>query len=737
MLKNKLDKKLQTSANQKPAGIYVYGAREHNLKSINIFIPHHQITVVTGLSGSGKSSLVFDTIFAEGQRRYVESLSSQARIFIEQLKKPDCDLIDGLCPSIAIDQRAINLNPRSTVGTLTEIYHYIRLLFAQVGTAHCPQHPKIPLKKISKNSKTVNLICASCSKNFFCLEPKLFSFNNPKGACPNCNGLGEIESDDKEFVSICSTCHGHRLKKFALHVTINDQNIAEWTSMSVQKLNTLCSRLKFSSPSDRIIAEKILEKITHGLQILQKIGLEYLSLNRSIRTLSGGEARRVQLAGQISSPLIGVLYVLDEPSIGLHARDQSQLLNMLGNLKQRGNTILLVEHDEKTIRFADHIIDLGPLAGAKGGYCIAQGNLKEIIKNPLSLTGAYLSGKKKVSFYKNQNRGNGKMLEIIGAKGNNLKSVHLKIPCACLVGIIGVSGSGKSTLIIDTLYKALNSLLYQSQIKPATYQKIKGLKWINKVIAIDQKPIGRTPRSVPATYIGILSIIRDLFSYLPQSREKGLKPGDFSFNIPGGRCEQCAGTGQVKQELLFLPTAIIPCEECQGRRYSDEILNIRYKGKNIYDILNMEISVARKFFANHYKIQESLKLMEQVGLSYLTLGQSSTTLSGGEAQRIKLTRELSKQNTGQTLYILDEPTTGLHFNDISQLINILKQLTQKNNTVIVVEHQMDVIKSCDWLIELGPQSGPNGGRIIAQGSPEKVAHNKKSATAPFLKKFLL
>ena len=843
-------------------GIYVYGVREHNLKSINTFIPRNKISVVTGLSGSGKSSLVFDTIYAEGQRRYVESLSSYARFFISQMKKPDLDSITGLSPSVAIDQRSISHSPRSTVGTVTEVYDYLRLLFARLGTPYCVEHQK-PLekssidqiakevmklpkgtrffvlapvaqgkkgeflreferflsvgytrarvdgkwielataKKLSKRKDhfidllidrlivdsqftsrlkkslqravdltegrikvelmdktgeakdySIHATCPVCLTGFPELEPKLFSFNNPKGACQECNGLGylseeaeirEIKGDEsinlqKEDTPsrVCSHCKGARLQPFALNVKIKDKNIAELSSFSMDILYTFCSRLKFSSRY-KIVADKILKKISSDLDFLNKMGLGYLSLDRPIRTLSGGEAQRIRLMSQISSPLIGVLYVLDEPTIGLHPRDHDRLLKILFHIRDRGNTVLMVEHDEKTIRSADHLIDLGPLAGSKGGHIIAEGSVTDIVKASRSITGHYLSGKKKVPLPKKRKTGMEKMLEIKGASENNLKKVNVKIPLSCLVGVTGVSGSGKSTLIIDTLYKALlKHLNYCSLEESFSYQEIKGLHFLDRVIAVNQKPIGRTPRSVPATYVGVMSRIRSLMAQVPAARVRGYTAGDFSFNIKGGRCEHCFGTGQIKQEMLFLPSAVLPCDICQGRRYSNEILSVLYKGKSIDDILNMDVSTARRFFAHHTLIQYQFNLLEQVGLGYLTLGQSSMTLSGGEAQRIKLTRELAKKNTGRTLYILDEPTTGLHFQDIEQLIFVLKKLTEKGSTVIVIEHQMDVIKSCDYLIDLGPGGGQQGGEVMATGTPEQVAQSSKSMTAPFLKSVL-
>ena len=863
MRKNKSSKNISNgfspSKSKKADGIYVYGAREHNLKSINTFIPRNKISIVTGLSGSGKSSLVFDTVYAEGQRRYVESLSTYARFFISQLKKPDLDSITGLSPAVAINQRSISNSPRSTVGTVTEVYDYLRLLFAKLGTPYCVEHQK-PLEKSSVNkiakeimslprgarffvlapiaqgkkgefmrefqhflsigytrarvdgkwielaeakklSKrkdhfidilvdrlivkdellsrlkeslqravdladgriTIELItapkkvkqysvhatCPVCLKGFPEVETKLFSFNNPKGACGECNGLGYLpeewiedeelelaEETEENFLTVCPSCEGTRLQPFARSVKVGGRNVAELSNFSIDDLNVFCHKLKFPHQY-KLIADKILEKIKLDLDFLKKIGLSYLSLDRSIRTLSGGEAQRIRLMSQISSPLIGVLYVLDEPSIGLHPQDHDRLLNILFHIRDRGNTVLMVEHDEKTIRSAEHIIDLGPLAGHKGGHIIAEGSLEDIMKSSKSITGHYLSGKKKIPLPVKRKVDKKKVLEIKGARGNNLKKVNVKIPLSSLVGVTGVSGSGKSTLVMDTLYRALLKHFNRSSfIEPCPYEEIKGLKHLDRVVVVNQKPIGRTPRSVPATYVGIMSPIRSLMAQVPLARMRGYTPGDFSFNIKGGRCENCLGTGQIKQEMLFLPSAVLPCDICQERRYSGEILNVLYKGKNISDILNMDVSTARQFFAHHSLIRNQLDLLEQVGLSYLTLGQNSMTLSGGEAQRIKLTRELAKRNTGRTVYILDEPTTGLHFKDIEQLIFIFKKIIEKGSTIIVIEHQMDVIKSCDYLIDLGPGGGKHGGKVVASGTPEQIVKSSKSVTAPFLKPVL-
>ena len=850
-------------------GIYISGAREHNLQSVNVWIPRNKITIVTGLSGSGKSSLVFDTIYAEGQRRYVESLSSYARFFIDQMKKPDMDFITGLSPSVAIDQRSLNTSPRSTVGTVTETYDYLRLLFARLGKAYCVEHGEplestsvasiadeimkrqtgtkffilapvargkkgefakefskflsagytrarvndqwVDLSTVGKLSKrkdhfidvlidrlivdsscysrlkeslqkasdladgyikvefmqksgqlkelknySLHATCPICFSGFPALEPKLFSFNNPKGACVQCNGLGylsdmegrdenvsEVQSDHFETEDVediferkkCSVCQGRRLNPFALNVKIKDRNIAELSTMSIEELNQFCTKLKFQKY--QIVADKILSKIQKDLNFFLKIGLGYLSLDRPIRTLAGGEAQRIRLMSQISSPLIGVLYVLDEPSIGLHPMDHNRLLEILFQLRDRGNTVLMVEHDERTIRCADHLIDMGPEAGCLGGQIVAEGSVKKIMQFAGSITGAYLSGKRKIPVPIRRRSVGKKVLEIKSATGNNLQKINVKIPLGCLVGVTGVSGSGKSTLIMDTLYKALLMKLYDNHsVQPAPFEEITGLDFLDKMVAVNQKPIGRTPRSIPATYIGIMTGIRRLMSLVPESRMCGYTTGDFSFNIKGGRCEYCLGTGQVKQEMLFLPSAVLNCDICQGCRYSEEILNIRYKRKNIHDILSMDVSLACQFFENHSFIKGPLELLKEVGLGYLTLGQSSVTLSGGEAQRIKLTKELAKRNTGRTLYILDEPTTGLHFQDIQQLIFVLKKLVDKGSTVIVIEHQMDIIKSCDYLIDLGPGGGEYGGHVVAHGTPDQVACSVESVTAPFLKRSL-
>lgn len=864
--------------------IIIKNAREHNLKSLNLNIPRNKITVFTGLSGSGKSSLAFDTIYAEGQRRYIDSLSSYAKQFLEQLKKPEVDSITGLSPAIAIDQKSVGSNPRSTVGTVTEIYDFLRLLYAKVGTPLCPQHqipvtsqtPQeivsdilklgdnhkiyilapmaqgkkgeflnefqkwqkkgfikakvdgkfIELSQATKLAKTkphdIDLVidqliikdsvksrlsesvntalimaegkiilethqgkrqlfslksaCPECGYSFSDLEPRLFSFNNPRGYCPTCHGLGTLdfleeeiyeegeggnkklskvkytlknakekeEDDDFSFepdISVCPSCQGHRLKPEALNVKIHHQNISEVADYSCLELKEFLQEVKdkkdiFKS-KDLLVAEKIILQIQNRLDYLIRVGTGYLSMSRSSRTLSGGEAQRIRLATQVGSSLIGVLYVMDEPSIGLHPRDHHRLLNIIAELRDRGNTIILVEHDEDTILFADHVVDLGPRAGKLGGEILAEGTPQEVMKNKNSLTGKYLNRVLHIPIPKIRRQGNGKFIELTGATGNNLKNVNLKIPLGLFNCVTGVSGSGKSTLIIDTLYKLLAKEFYKSSVVPSPYQKISGLEHIDKVIEIDQKPIGRTPRSTPATYVGLLPMIRDLYSQIPDAKLRGYTPGRFSFNVKGGRCESCQGHGQIKMEMHFLADVFVPCDSCNGKRYNRETLAVTYKEKNIAQILEMSVGEALDFFKNHMAIYKKLETLSRVGLDYLTLGQSSTTLSGGEAQRVKLSKELSKRGTGKTLYILDEPTTGLHFEDIRKLVELLHELTEQGNTLLVIEHNVEVIKTADHLIDLGPDGGKNGGEIVASGTPEIVSRNKQSEIAVFLRKALL
>lgn len=842
-------------------GIEVRNAREHNLKNVSVKIPRNALTVVTGLSGSGKSSLAFDTIYAEGQRRYMEGLSVYSRQFLEPMKKPEVESIQGLSPAVAIDQKTLSSHPRSTVGTVTEIYDYVRLLFARLGVAECPEHrvpvqglepeqilqevfrwpPKtkfyllapvarskkgeflaefqkwekkgfvkarvngewIELAQAKKLKKTkahdIDLVvdqliidakhekrlreslhlalslangrvsfetiegeqknfsihssCPVCDFSFPELEPRLFSFNNPRGACPDCKGLGvvglseyeldgyesaEDESDESaEIVAIepCEACQGTRLRPEALSVKINSENIAHWSARSIEQLKALVLGLEWSK-RDQELALPMVKEIVRRLDYLLDVGCGYLSLGRASNTLSGGEAQRIRLASQVGSGLTGVLYVMDEPSIGLHPRDHHRLLKILDNIKEQGNTVLVVEHDEDTMLAADHLIDLGPRAGRLGGELIAEGTPQQVMKQSGSLTGRYLAKSVGVKVPKRRRAGNGLFLNLKGATGHNLKNVNLELPLGCLIGVSGVSGSGKSTLIIDTLFRILSKHFFGSLAEPEAFDTVEGLEHLDKVIQISQKPIGRTPRSTPATYVGLFPLIRDLFAQLPEAKMRGYRPGHFSFNVKGGRCEACQGNGMQKIEMHFLSDVYVPCESCQGRRYSREVLNIRFKQKNIAEVLQMSVEEATPFFENQPQIHRKLKTLLKVGLDYMTLGQSSTTLSGGEAQRVKLSKELSKRGTGKTLYILDEPTTGLHFEDVKKLVQLLHELVDQGNTVLVIEHHLDVLKNCDHVIDLGPEGGDGGGRIVAAGTPEKVSLSKTSVTAPYLKKTL-
>jgi len=924
--------------------IYIKGAKEHNLKNIDVEIPRNTLCVVTGLSGSGKSSLAFDTIYAEGQRRYVESLSSYARQFLDQLQKPNVEYIEGLSPAISIEQRKAGTNPRSTVGTQTEIYDYLRLLFARIGIPHCPKCGKKITRQSSQeiseaimelgadnnimilapvirgrkgeylelfnqlrkegfirarvDGKTVNLeddtvklhkykkhtievivdrikltnsvkkrltdsietalqtgkgtvtatvitdkgekdhffseknACLSCGLNFEELAPRAFSFNSPYGACPSCDGLGnkmEIDPDlvvpdkkrplitsiepwrrggkgivlyyrrrlrsfarhqgfdvhtpfkelpknvrnmilygegrgwgyfegvipnlerrfketESEFVKTeinkymsvlpCPDCNGKRLRPESLAVKINGKNIFDVTTMSVKEAGAYFKSLKLNE-SEKKIAEQVLKEIKSRLNFMSNVGLDYLTLDRRSSTLSGGEAQRIRLATQIGAGLVGVLYILDEPSIGLHQKDNNKLLGTLEALRDLGNTLVVVEHDEATIRKADHIIDLGPGAGEHGGKIIAQGKLDAILKTPESLTGKYLKGELKIPVpVIRRNYREKKRIKISGAREHNLKNIDVEIPLGTFVCVTGVSGSGKSTLVDEIIYRALAKKLYRSKEKPGKHKSIEGINNIDKVIVIDQSPIGRTPRSNPATYTGLFAPIRDLFSKLPESKMRGYKPGRFSFNVKGGRCESCTGDGIKKIEMHFLPDVYVPCEVCKGKRFNEQTLAVTYKGKNISQVLEMSVEEGLELFENIPSVRQKLKTLNDVGLSYIRLGQPATTLSGGEAQRVKLSTELSKRATGKTLYILDEPTTGLHFADVDKLINVLTELVNNGNTVLVIEHNLDVIKQSDYLIDLGPEGGDEGGTIVAKGSPEEVIRSKKSYTGKFLSRML-
>jgi excinuclease ABC subunit A len=937
--------------------IAVRGARTHNLKNIDIDIPRDKLVIITGLSGSGKSSLAFDTLYAEGQRRYVESLSAYARQFLSMMEKPDVDLIEGLSPAISIEQKSTSHNPRSTVGTITEIYDYLRLLFARVGEPRCPTHdlpldaqtvsqmvdqviqgmpdqrvmvlaPVINERKgehlhvfqeligngfvraringlvvdlddapaLDKNKKhtieavvdrvrvkddiaqrlaesfetalnlsdgvayvidmddadlpatifSARFACPTCGYSIAELEPRMFSFNNPAGACANCDGLGvtqffdpdlvvaddeltlaegairgwdrrnvyyfhmlssiaghyefEVEIPFKELskkhreiilngsgrqridfsyvndrgdiikrthrfegvlpnmarrfretessmvrenlqkfmrVTHCPSCSGTRLREESRHVFVGKTNLPNITEQSIAATLEHFNNLKLQGQR-AIIAEKILKEIQARLQFLVDVGLNYLTLDRSADTLSGGEAQRIRLASQIGAGLVGVMYILDEPSIGLHQRDNERLLKTLEHLKDLGNTVVVVEHDEEAMRKADYLIDIGPGAGVHGGEVVAAGCYEDILSNQKSVTGQYLSGAKKIAVPKKRNAPDPKkMLNLTGANGNNLNNVSLSIPCGLLTCVTGVSGSGKSTLINHTLYPiAATALNKATTLKPRPYDTVEGLEHLDKVVDIDQSPIGRTPRSNPATYTGLFTPIRELFAQVPEARARGYKPGRFSFNVKGGRCEACQGDGLIKVEMHFLPDIYVPCDTCSGKRYNRETLDIRYKGKNINEVLDMTVEDAAEFFAPVPMLARKLETLKDVGLSYIRLGQSATTLSGGEAQRIKLSRELSKRDTGSTLYILDEPTTGLHFHDIAQLLDVLHRLRDDGNTIVVIEHNLDVIKTADWLVDLGPEGGSGGGEIIATGTPEQVAKIKKSHTGRFLKETL-
>src|SRR5437870_6845744 len=844
-----------------PRSIVIKGAREHNLKNLDLTLPRDKLIVITGLSGSGKSSLAFDTIYAEGQRRYVESLSAYARQFLEQMDKPDVDSIEGLSPAISIEQKTTSRNPRSTVGTVTEIYDYLRLLFARIGQPHCPQcgepitaqtvqqmvdalmtlpagtklmllapivrdrkgeyrkelldarragfiraridgtlhdlTDEVPLDKQKKHTieivvdrvvlkhddpttrrladslevalKQANglvgvamesgkdrlysekLACVRCGISYPELTPRLFSFNSPHGACPACDGLGheplagyaaqgegDYEETDFAVLVTCQVCKGHRLKPESLSISIHRKSIADVTRLSIRAAAEFFQRLRLTE-REQMIAPRILKEIRERLGFLINVGLDYLTLDRAAGTLSGGEGQRIRLATQIGSGLVGVLYILDEPSIGLHQRDNQRLLDTLMRLRDLGNTVIVVEHDAETMRRADYILDLGPGPGVHGGSVVAKGSPADVMANKDSLTGQYLRGDMHITL-PHRARQAGRHLTVAGAREHNLKNVTVKIPLGLLTCVTGVSGSGKSTLLFDVLYRSLRQLLYGERErgdpkKPwiTGCSDIKGVEHIDKIVNIDQSPIGRTPRSNPATYTGLFTYIREFFANLPESRVRGYRLGRYSFNVKGGRCEACQGDGLIKIEMHFLPDVYVTCEVCKGRRYNRETLEVRHKEKSIADVLDMTVEEALAFFQHLPLIRGKLQTLFDVGLGYIKLGQSATTLSGGEAQRVKLSRELSKRATGRTLYILDEPTTGLHFADIQKLLEVLNRLVESGNTVVVIEHNLDVVRNADWIIDLGPEGGDRGGEVVAAGTPNEVAGVKASQTGRVLR----
>lgn len=825
--------------------IVIKGAREHNLKSVDLEIPRDKLIVFTGISGSGKSSLAFDTIFAEGQRRYVESLSSYARQFLLKLDKPDIDSIEGLSPAISIDQKSHSSNPRSTVATMTEIYDFLRVLFSSIGKPYCPVCKKklqtltsleivdkitelskneqvtilspvirgrkgeyyqllydflnlgfkearidgefrtlkeriiilknkkhnidIVIDKIKKegdfkenrmrlseavdtglskgngviyaligNKEQVFSSSLSCPKDNFsfpAVEPRLFSFNSPYGACPQCNGLGLKHPWSEEE---CPLCLGKRLRPEALSVLIDKKSILDIVKMPVSEALQFFLSLKLSE-KEREISENSLREIIDRLGFLSKTGLEYLTLDRTARTLSGGESQRIRLASQIGSRLVGALYILDEPTIGLHQRDNAKLIKTLEDLRDLGNTIIVVEHDEETIFSSDHLVDFGPGAGIHGGKVVVSGETKKLLKDKSgnSLTLQYLKGEKKIPLPRTRRKtGTSPFLKIRGGSENNLKGINVDIPLQRFTAVTGVSGSGKSSLVYDIVYKYLSNRLNRTKMKEGKCKAILGLEYVNKVINIDQSPIGRTPRSNPATYIGAWTHIRELFTYTEEARYRGFGPGRFSFNVPGGRCENCRGYGYIAIEMHFLPTVYVTCDVCKGKRFDRETLEVKYRGKNIYDVLKMTAEEAMSFFKDTPWIHQKMKILNEVGLGYLELGQSAVTLSGGEAQRVKLCSELSKRDTRKTVYLLDEPTVGLHYDDVLKLLLVLEKLVKRGNTVIVIEHNLDVIKSADHVIDLGPEAGEKGGKVVASGSPEEIARIKQSLTGEYLRKKL-
>jgi len=827
--------------------IRIKKAAQHNLKHIDVALPRNRLIVVTGPSGSGKSSLAFDTIFAEGQRRYIECLSAYARQFIDQMEKPEVESVEGISPAISIDQKTISGNPRSTVGTITEVYDLFRLLYARVGTPHCPKcgravtsqtpeeiqrriseafggeklrilaplvkgrkgeyqrlferlrkkgflrvrvngglrelEDEIPLEKNRKHTIEVlidtirvgpdserrlreavgkalevsegealavddsgrerffslSLLCPYCEISLPELEPRNFSFNSPYGACPKCHGLGyetrldewgELELTDE----VCPECGGARLKAESLSIKIGDRNIHEIGELPADALLGELVRFEFSA-AEQLVASKILKEIGDRLRIMESLGMSYLQLNRTAASLSGGEAQRVRLAAQVGARLRGVLYVLDEPTIGLHQRDNGRLIALLRDLRDEGNSIIVVEHDEQTIRAADYILDLGPGAGEAGGFKVAEGPLASILGSPDSLTAQYLRKERKVPVPAVRRRPSG-WLTIRGAREHNLKAINVGVPLSVMTAVTGVSGSGKSTLIYDILYKGLTNRIHNARYRVGLHDGMDGVEAIDKVVAVDQKPIGRTPRSNPATYTGLFTALRELFSRTPEARMRGYSASRFSFNVSGGRCEECEGAGVKKIEMHFLPDVFVTCDRCGGRRYNKETLAVAYKGRTIADFLAMAVDDAYELLKAHPQLKRKLATLKRVGLGYIRLGQPAPTLSGGEAQRIKLTKELGRRATGRTLYLLDEPTTGLHFDDVRRLLEVLSELVSLGNTVIIIEHNLEVIKYCDYIIDLGPEGGDEGGRIVAQGPPEKVAAAVRSYTGQYLKKAL-
>jgi excinuclease ABC subunit A len=827
--------------------IRIKRAAQHNLKHIDVSLPRNKLIVVTGPSGSGKSSLAFDTIFAEGQRRYIECLSTYARQFIEQMEKPDVESVEGISPSISIDQKTISTNPRSTVGTITEVYDLFRLLYARVGTPHCPscgrsvssQTPEqilrkiteifqgekvrilaplikgrkgeyhrlferlrkkgflrvrtngalhdledeIPLEKTRKHTIEVlvdtvkvgpdserrlqeavekalevsegevlavndsgrerffslSLLCPYCEVSLPELEPRNFSFNSPYGACAACHGLGyETTLDERGEVEltddVCPQCQGARLKKESLSVKIGGKNIHELGELAMQDLLRVLTTFEFL-PAEQLIASKILKEIGARLAIMEDLGMAYLQLNRTTASLSGGEAQRVRLAAQVGSRLRGVLYVLDEPTIGLHQRDNGRLISLLRSLRDEGNSIVVVEHDEQTIRAADFILDLGPGAGEAGGFKVAEGPLAAILDSPDSLTAKYLRGEKKVPIPGSRRTPSG-WLTVRRASEHNLKGMDVRLPLSVMTAVTGVSGSGKSTLVYDILFKGLTNKIYNAKHRVGRHEAMEGVDQIDKVVAVDQKPIGRTPRSNPATYTGLFTALRELFSRTPEARMRGYSASRFSFNVSGGRCEECEGAGVKKIEMHFLPDVFVTCDRCEGKRYNKETLAVMYKGRTIADYLAMTVDDAYELLKAHPHLKRKLATLRRVGLGYIRLGQQAPTLSGGEAQRIKLTKELGRRNSGKTLYLLDEPTTGLHFDDVRKLLEVLSELVSIGSSVIIIEHNLEVIKYCDYIIDLGPEGGEDGGRIVAQGPPEDVAETAGSYTGEYLKKAL-